>query len=42
VDVGVYERSWSYVYDYHWQAYALEVHADRTSPGPPRRWVVER
>jgi lipopolysaccharide transport system ATP-binding protein len=42
VDVGVYEARWSYVYDYHWQAYELEVHADRDAPGPPRRWTVER
>jgi lipopolysaccharide transport system ATP-binding protein len=41
VDVGVYEARWSYVYDYHWQAYELEVHADRDAPGPPRRWIVE-
>ena len=43
VDVGVYERCWSYAYDYHWQAYELEVPADRdASSDPPRRWVVER
>ena len=42
VDVGVFEARWSYVYDYHWQAYELEVQADRAAPGPPRRWSVER
>jgi len=42
VDVGVYERRWSWVYDYHWQAYALDVPDAGVGAGPPRRWVVER
>jgi lipopolysaccharide transport system ATP-binding protein len=37
-DVGVYERDWSYVYDYHWQAYPLEVRRVGSGFGPPRRW----
>ena len=40
-DVGVYERNWSYVYDYHWQAYPLELKGRGPGGtfGPPRRWV---
>ena len=37
-DVGVYERDWSYVYDYHWQAYPLEVRRVGSGFGPSRRW----
>jgi lipopolysaccharide transport system ATP-binding protein len=38
-DVGVYERDWAYVYDYHWQAHRLHVgSASRGSFGPARRW----
>jgi hypothetical protein len=41
MDVGIYERRWSWMYDYHWQAYALEIPGGRgASAGPPRRWVV--
>lgn len=25
VDVGAYEREWSYTYDYHWRAYPLHI-----------------
>jgi lipopolysaccharide transport system ATP-binding protein len=38
VDVGVYERSWSYVYDYHWHAYPLDVQTRGEGFGPVRRW----
>ena len=27
VDVGVFERHWSYLYDYHWHVYPLTVHS---------------
>jgi hypothetical protein len=37
-DVGVYERDWAYVYDYHWQAYALDVVGGGGGFGPERRW----
>ncbi len=41
IDVGVYEQRWSWAYDYHWQAYALEIPGGRSaSAGPRRRWVV--
>lgn len=38
-DVGVYERSWEYVYDYRWHAYPLEVVAAGSGFGPARRWA---
>jgi lipopolysaccharide transport system ATP-binding protein len=44
VDVGVYEREWTYAYDYHWRVYPLIV---RPTPGekgilhPPHRWQIE-
>ena len=42
-DIGVYERSWEYVYDYHWHAYPLEVTAARGGGyGPARRWRADR
>jgi lipopolysaccharide transport system ATP-binding protein len=37
LDVGVYARDWSYVYDYHWHAYPLEIVGARGF-GPSRRW----
>jgi len=39
-DVGVYERGWAAVYDYHWQAYPLEIPPQSSGFGPPRRWRV--
>lgn len=41
LDVGIYERHWSYAYDYHWQAYPLELVADAGGFGPARSWRVE-
>ncbi len=40
-DVGVYARNWSHVYDYHWQAYPLEIVGGVAGGtfGPSRRWV---
>ena len=43
VDVGAYERSWAYAYDYHWHAYPLAVHAADGDKGilrPPARWSL--
>lgn len=41
LDIGVYERDWRYGYDYHWQAYSLEVLGTAGATfGPPRRWEV--
>jgi homopolymeric O-antigen transport system ATP-binding protein len=38
-DVGVYERHWSYVYDYHWHGYPLEIVATGGAGfGPRRQW----
>ena len=39
-DVGVYERDWTYVYDYHWQAYPLEVAGGGQGFGPSRKWEL--
>jgi lipopolysaccharide transport system ATP-binding protein len=41
VNVGIFERSWSHVYDYHWQLHLIEVTgAAGESFGPPRRWSI--
>ena len=41
-DVGVYEASWSYVYDYHWAAYPLEITVSRQGGfGPPHQWSTD-
>lgn len=37
-DVGVFERSWEYAYDYRWHAYPLEVVDGGAGFGPARRW----
>jgi len=37
-DVGVFERSWEYAYDYRWHAYPLEVVGGGAGFGPARRW----
>jgi lipopolysaccharide transport system ATP-binding protein len=38
-DVGVYERDWSYVYDYRWQAHRILVRSTSAGGfGPARRW----
>jgi lipopolysaccharide transport system ATP-binding protein len=42
LDVGVYEAEWSHVYDYHWQAYPLEVRGGGSGFGPGRTWVTSR
>lgn len=36
LDVGVYPADWSYAYDYHWQAYHLQVENPGDSKGPLR------
>ena len=37
-DVGVYAAGWACVYDYHWQAYTLELLGPPSGFGPARRW----
>lgn len=37
-DVGVFERSWEYAYDYRWHAYPFEVVGGGAGFGPARRW----
>lgn len=38
-DIGVFERSWAYIYDYRWHAYPLEVLGGGLERG--RRWSLE-
>ncbi len=41
VDVGIYPRDWSYIYDYQWRAYQLFVTSTGGDTGvfrPPHRW----
>jgi lipopolysaccharide transport system ATP-binding protein len=39
LDVGVYERDWTFVYDYQWQAQRLNVGGSSGGGfGPARRW----
>jgi lipopolysaccharide transport system ATP-binding protein len=43
VDVGVYEQTWAYAYDYHWHVYPLVVRSIVKEKGilcPPRRWEI--
>ncbi|MBW4654628.1 MAG: ABC transporter ATP-binding protein [Kaiparowitsia implicata GSE-PSE-MK54-09C] len=45
VDVGIYEQSWSYAYDYHWRVYPLVVQAARPVKGvlaPPMQWNLRQ
>jgi lipopolysaccharide transport system ATP-binding protein len=40
-DVGAYKHDWAYAYDYHWQAYPLEVWSNLKDTGifrPPHHW----
>jgi homopolymeric O-antigen transport system ATP-binding protein len=37
-DIGVFERSWAYIYDYRWHAYPLEVLGAEREGG--RRWSL--
>ena len=40
-DVGVYERAWQYAYDYHWQAYPVDLFSvGGPTFGPPRSWRI--
>jgi lipopolysaccharide transport system ATP-binding protein len=45
VDVGIYEAAWAYAYDYHWQAYPLDVESPTAEKGivqAPVRWTAMR
>jgi len=45
VDVGVYERSWKFAYDYHWHVYPLKVIGVNGSEAifhpRRRRWTID-
>ena len=45
VDVGVYECSWAYIYDFHWHVYPLHIlqrtaETDTSILCPPSHWQV--
>jgi lipopolysaccharide transport system ATP-binding protein len=43
VDVGIYEQTWAYTYDYHWHVYPLEIRSPVSEKGilnPPLRWEI--
>lgn len=45
VDVGIYERSWRYAYDYHWHVYPLTIVSaarSRALVHPPHHWELEQ
>jgi lipopolysaccharide transport system ATP-binding protein len=45
LDVGVYEATWAFAYDYHWHAYGLTVvgaASDRGVFRPRHAWTVDR
>ncbi len=44
IDIGAFERGWTYAYDYHWQSYPLTVTAPVHTWGilnPPQQWTVQ-
>lgn len=44
VNTGIYERDWTYAYDYHWHVYPLKVGAPTQQKGillPPHSWTHE-
>jgi lipopolysaccharide transport system ATP-binding protein len=43
VDVGIFEKSWAYAFDYHWRAYPLYVSGATGGKGllaPPANWQL--
>jgi lipopolysaccharide transport system ATP-binding protein len=43
VDVGAYEKEWTYAYDYHWHVYTINVFHDGPVLGilhPPEQWDI--
>ncbi|MCB0208439.1 MAG: ABC transporter ATP-binding protein [Anaerolineae bacterium] len=43
VDVGIYEKNWSYAYDHHWHVYSLQIHSTLNEKGvvcPPSEWQI--
>jgi lipopolysaccharide transport system ATP-binding protein len=44
VDVGVFPQDWAHAYDYHWQAYPLEIIGQGGGKGAlltPQHWVIK-
>lgn len=45
VDVGIYEKSWAYAYDYHWHVYPLQIEGPCQESGvlrPPMEWILKK
>ena len=43
INVGAYERDWTYAYDYHWHVYPLMIRSASGDQGilrPPNRWEI--
>ncbi|MFN7141846.1 MAG: Wzt carbohydrate-binding domain-containing protein, partial [Limisphaerales bacterium] len=42
VDVGIYEKDWTYGYDYHWHVYPLDIRAPESKGilRPPQLWEL--
>ena len=43
ITVGIYEKNWSYAYDYHWKVYAISIQSKFNLAGiisPPHRWII--
>jgi lipopolysaccharide transport system ATP-binding protein len=44
VDVGIYEKEWTYAYDYHWQVYSFNIgegNRNNSLLDPPQQWKFE-
>ncbi|MFL7892853.1 MAG: ABC transporter ATP-binding protein [Anaerolineales bacterium] len=44
VNVGVYQKDWTYAYDYHWQVYSLRIGdggPEKSLLYPPQQWEIE-
>lgn len=43
-DVGIYEHTWAYTYDYHWHVYPLLIDSPQRAQGllyPPSSWQID-
>ena len=43
LSVGIYEKNWSYAYDFHWKVYSISIQSKFNMTGiisPPHRWVI--
>jgi len=43
LSVGIYEKNWSYAYDFHWKVYSISIQSNFNMTGiiaPPHRWIM--